>query len=89
MRLAGSGALKEGSGNLKLGGRMAGSKQEGGASRNTGKGCRGTAHRVLGVNAGNSRVGSGARPGGLGAPCPGVPMGACTHGQCRRVWQQG
>lgn len=66
MRLAGSGALKEGSGNLKLGGRMAGSKQEGGASRNTGKGCRGTAHRVLGVNAGNTRVGSGPGLEGLG-----------------------
>lgn len=36
---------------------MAGSKQEGGASRNTGKGRRGTAHRVLGINAGNTRVG--------------------------------
>ena len=80
VRLAGSGALEEGSGNLKLGGRTAGSKQEGGASRNTGKGCRGPAHRVLGVNAGNTRVGSRARPGGLGALCPGVPTGACTRG---------
>lgn len=57
-----------------------GANRKGGASRNTGKGCQGTAHRVLGVNAGNTRRGSGARPGGLGAPCPGVPMGACTHG---------
>jgi len=66
VRLAGSGALEEGSGNLKLGGRTAGSKQEGGASRNTGKGCRGTAHRVLGVSAGNTRVGSGPGLEGLG-----------------------
>lgn len=57
VRLVWSGALGEGLGNLKLGGRTAGSKQEGGASRNTGKGCQGTAHRVLGINAGNTRVG--------------------------------
>ena len=80
VRLAGSGALEEGSGNLKLGGRTAGSKQEGGASRTPGPGCRGPAHRGLGVNAGNTRVGSRARPGGLGALCPGVPTGACTRG---------
>lgn len=83
MRLAGSGALKEGSESETWRRRIAGSKQEGGGFQEHRQGCQGTAHRVLGVNAGNTRVGSGARPGGLGHRAGSAQWGPCTHGQCR------
>lgn len=67
VRLARSGALGEGSGNLKLGGRMAGSKQK--------EGLPGTQARGIGGQHTGSSASvqvtpereAGARPGGLGA----------------------
>lgn len=64
--LLGSGGLGEGLGDLRLGGRADGSKQEGGAPRmtavpvstSTGQGHWGTAVSVLDVTGGNATAGS-------------------------------